>query len=114
MSENKWREWILGMTLLLSGPVFIALTSPRDLPLPLLIIPYIWLLAILFVATFAVLKGTKLSKKKVVALAIVVSGTPVLLSVFLSVSRLSFKDIVLAVIFVIVGVWYILYSDLID
>lgn len=102
------------MILYLSGPLFFAFTSPQSLPLPLLVLPFIWLFSVLFVTTWLILKGRQTVTRKQ---AVLVSGSiaciPVLLAVFQSIHQLSIKDVLISVGLVTIAAIYMLRADFI-
>lgn len=103
------------LTLLyIAGPLFIVLTNPRNLPLPLLVLPFLWLFTALFVTTSMLVKRRKdISKRQVVIIAGVVASIPVLLAIFQSIHQLSVKDVLLSSGLVLLAAWYVLRADFI-
>jgi hypothetical protein len=108
------RQYGLLATLYIAGPIFIITTDPRDLPLPLLVLPFMWLFTILFVTTWIVLKRRQnISKRQVVIISGVVASIPVLLAIFQSIHQLSIKDVLLSTGLVLLAAWYVLRADFI-
>jgi hypothetical protein len=97
-----------------AGPLFIILTNPRVLPLPLLVLPFLWLFTVLFVTTSILVRRRKnISKRQVVIIADVVASIPVLLAIFQSIHQLSIKDVLLSAGLVTLAAWYVLRADFI-
>lgn len=114
LNYQKLRRLALIVTLYLSGPLFIVLTDPRHLPLPLLVVPFLWLFGSLFLTTWLILKDHKsVSRRQVVMIAGVVASIPVLLMVFQSIHQLSLKDVLLSVGLVLLTAVYMLRADFI-
>jgi len=97
----------------IAGPVFIFLTNPHNLPLPLLILPFLWLFAVIICSLWIVYKlvlhrspGRK--NQLNFGLAALV---PVLLAILQSIHQLSIKDVVLVVGFVAVAGFYVARLD---
>ena len=83
----------------ISGPLFLAMTNPQDLPLPIVLLPFIWLFIAIFVAAqwLVQLRAEKLDKRRRMLLAGVSAALPVLLLVFESVHQLSVRDVLIVV-----------------
>lgn len=104
-----------GLTALyLSGPLFLISTNPDRLPLPLLVLPFLWLFACLFVGTWLILRRQKgVTKKQAVLVAGVIASIPVLLTIFQSIHQLSIRDVLLSVGLVVLAAIYMLRADFI-
>jgi hypothetical protein len=97
-----------------AGPLFVLLTNPHNMPLPLLVLPFLWLFTVLFVTTSKVVKRrNNVSKRQVVIIAGVVASIPVLLAIFQSIHQLSIKDVLLSSGLVLLAAWYVLRADFI-
>jgi hypothetical protein len=108
------RQYGLLTALYISGPLFIVTTDPRDLPLPLLVLPFMWLFTTLFVTTWTVFKRRQnISKRQVVIISGVIASIPVLLAIFQSIHQLSIKDVLLSTGLVLLAAWYVLRADFI-
>lgn len=99
----------------LAGPLFLVLTNPQSLPLPLILFPFIWLFAAIYIAVNA---GVRHRFKQLAARRrIVIAGTsaalPVLLLVFESIHQLTLKDVALVIALIAVTSFYILRADFI-
>lgn len=101
--------------LLVSGPIFLMSTNPQNLPLPLLIVPFLWLfMSIFWVTLYIVRKFTKrLSKSRRVIVAGVFATFPVLLLVFQSIHQLTIRDVVISVAMVCIAAFYLDRADFI-
>jgi hypothetical protein len=100
--------------LYVAGPLFIVLTNPQNLPLPLLVLPFLWLFTVLFVTTSILVRRKKnVSKRQAVITAGVVASIPVLLAIFQSIHQLSIKDVLLSTGLVLLAAWYVLRADFI-
>lgn len=108
------RKFGLITILFVSGPIFLITTDPQHLPLPLLVLPFMWLFTVLFVGTWLAVKRRKhISKRQGVMVAGVVASIPVLLAIFQSIHQLSLRDVLLSVGFVLLAAWYVLRADFI-
>ena len=83
----------------ISGPLFLMLTNPQDLPLPIVLLPFIWLFIAIFMAVqwSVKLRAEKLDKRRRMILAGVSAALPVLLLVFESVHQLSIRDVLIVI-----------------
>jgi hypothetical protein len=100
--------------LYIAGPAFLLTTNPHSLPLPLLVLPFLWLFSVLFVTTTLLLKRRQnVARRKIVIIAGVVASIPVLLAIFQSIHQLSIKDVLLSVGLVLLAAWYVLRADFI-
>ena len=100
--------------LYLAGPLFIVLTNPQNLPLPLLVLPFLWLFTVLFVTTSILVRRRKtVTKRQAVITAGIVASIPVLLAIFQSIHQLSIKDVLLSTGLVLLAAWYVLRADFI-
>lgn len=96
------------------GPLFFVTTNPHNLPLPLLVLPFLWLFTVLFVTTASLVKRRNtVSRRQVVISAGVVASIPVLLAIFQSIHQLSIKDVFLSAGLVLLAAWYVLRADFI-
>lgn len=108
------RKYGLLFVLYIAGPLFILLTNPHNLPLPLIILPFLWLFTVLFVTSSLILKSRKgITKRKIVIVAGVIASLPVLLAIFQSIHQLSIKDVLLSLGLVLLAAWYVLRADFI-
>lgn len=101
--------------LYLFGPVFFVATDPSKLPLPLLIIPFLWLFTCIFVTMWLLLRQKRnVAPRQAVIVAGVVATFPVLLAVFQSIHQLSIRDVLLSVTLVVFTAIYLLRADFIS
>ena len=111
---SNLRRHILVAGLYLLGPVFLLNTDPQKLPLPLLVLPFVWLFSVIFISTLLVLsKRPSVTKKQRVMVAGIVASIPVLLIIFQSIHQLSLKDVLLSVSLVLLAAFYMLRADFI-
>lgn len=98
------------------GMLFLGLTDPARLPVPLLIVPFLWLFVALFITANHVVswRAPNLARKRRVVVAGVCATLPVLLLVFESIHQLSLKDLLIALALVICASFYMLRADFID
>jgi len=105
---------VLILALYISGPLFLLTTNPKNLALPLLIVPYIWLYATIVCSLGLVHRlmfRRPLSQRTQLGFGLV-ALVPVLLAVMQSIHQLSVKDVVLVLVFVMVAGFYISRLDL--
>lgn len=108
------KRLLILVLLLAVGPVFMALTDPETLPLPLLVIPFLWLFTCLFVVMWLLLaKKLSLQRKQVVIVAGLVASIPVLLIVFQSINQLSIRDVIISIGLAVLASGYVLRADFI-
>lgn len=96
-----------------SGPVFMATTNPGTLPLPLLVVPFVWLFVVLFLLIAALAKRRGYAQRQVSLIAGICAALPVLLLIFQSIHQLTFRDIAIALALVLVAAFYIRRADFI-
>jgi phosphoglycerol transferase MdoB-like AlkP superfamily enzyme len=111
---KQLRRVVLVFALYISGPLFLLATNPRSLPIPLLILPYIWLFAVIvctFWLIYLILFHQQPSPKAQLNFGLV-ALVPVLLAVLQSIHQLSVKDIILVLGFVLVAGFYITRLDI--
>jgi hypothetical protein len=93
-------------------------TDPNELPLPLLILPFILLFLLIFLGTLFIFQqkthSLKLFTNRSVTVAMTVAILPVLLVVFQSIHQLTFKDVLVS--FALLGgiLFYISKTNLIN
>lgn len=107
---------LLGLVVLyLAGIVFLMSTNPTQLPLPLIMVPFLWLFVTLF-ATMWVLFGAVgpfRARRRRLVMAGSIATLPVLLLVFKSIHQLTARDVILAVALVGVATFYVSRADFI-
>lgn len=106
---------ILLVLFYISGPLFLAMTDPRTLLLPLVLVPFAWLFAAIYIAVNGALewRAPDLAKKRRIVIAGVSASLPVLLVVFESIHQLSIRDVLIVCALVIVTSFYLLRADFI-
>lgn len=108
---NQWAKRAALVGLYFSLPLFILLTNPEHLPLPLLWVPFLLLLAILFISGRQVL-GRKMQGKRLMLVVLVISVMPVLLLVLASIDQLDARDIIITTALVGGVAWYLNRLDI--
>lgn len=113
-TEGLSKKVTIGV-LYLSGPLFLMLTDPTKLPLPLLVLPFMWLFAALFTSSLWILRQRfgRLPRRRAVISAGIISTLPVMLLVFQSIHQLSIKDVLLTIGFILVASFYLQRADFI-
>jgi hypothetical protein len=106
---------MLLIVLILLGPLFMAMTDPTRLPLPLLIVPFVWLFAVLYLSINFVVnwQWPGAPKKRRIVIAGVGAALPVLLLVFESIHQLTVKDFLIAAALVACISFYMSRADFI-
>lgn len=102
----KWRRPLLLTALYVALPVFLLTTDPRDLPLPLLWVPFVLLFAVLFVSTRLVMRRRSGGPRSL-SVAIIAATLPVLLLILASIDQLTIRDSLISAGLVIGGIWYL-------
>lgn len=91
----KQVQKLTGLLLIwVSLPTFLLLTNPEDLPLLLLVVPFLILAAVLYLTArlgFSVLFGG-LSEKRLRLLALLIAVFPTLLLILASIDQLTVRD----------------------
>lgn len=106
---------IIGLVVLyLVGPLFFILTDPNKVPIPLLVLPFIWFSAVIFITTRLIISGkTKASNKQGIITASLIAGLIVLLLVFQSIHQLTIKDVLISLAIIGIAAVYLLRADFI-
>lgn len=105
-----------GLLLLLyiSGPLFLLFTNPQNMPLPLLVLPFLWLFIALFTGSWWLLQRRQgISRQQTILVSSLIAALPVLLAIFQSIHQLSIKDVLLSVGIVVLAALYMLRADFI-
>lgn len=95
----------------MSLPVFLSLTDPAKLPLPLLVVPFLLLFVIFFVTIRLAVK--RLNRRKRLLVAAAGASLPVLLLVFQSIHQLTVKDVLIVLVLISVTMFYLSRADFI-
>ena len=96
------------------GPLMLVVFSPAELPIYLLVVPFVWVFGVLFLAIKGILvHRTELGGRQVLLISLLVSSLPTLLIVLQSIQQLSVRDIVLLIGFTALGLVYLLRADFI-
>ncbi len=111
---NQTKKPLLLLGLFMAGPLFMAFTNPESLPLPLLVLPFMWLFSCLFITVWLVLsKKPTIQRKQIAIVSGLVATIPVLLIVFQSIHLLSIRDVVISVGLALLASGYVLRADFI-
>jgi len=94
-------------------PVFLLLTNPETLPLPLLIVPFLALGITLYKSTSALLHVTakNIDEKKVRFMSGVMAFFPTLLLVLASIDQLTVRDVAIVLVLVVIAMFYMKRID---
>lgn len=115
MKQQNIKHGFLYGLVFISLPMFIFLTNPNSLPLPLLILPFF----LLFICLFMVIKisllklGVIRSTRKASIASGVAASLPVLLLIFQTVHQLSVIDVLVSVCLATLTTIYITKTDFI-
>lgn len=111
---------ILSRVIILSLPlalllVFVILTDPRRLPLPLLVMPFILLFAFIYKLIKSVLLyGTELERSKSWTIVAAVGAlVPTFLLMFQSIHQLTVRDVLVVISLGLVTAFYVAKADFI-
>jgi hypothetical protein len=112
----KHKTHIVGLVCLYGlGITFFVLTNPAQLPLVLLVLPFMWLFAVIFWTAWLLLglsKSLSPARRRML-IAGVVAMLPSLLLVFQSIHQLTGRDVLLTVAFIALAVFYVSRADFI-
>jgi hypothetical protein len=112
---NKFKKLSVPLLLILSTIVLFTVTDPSRIPLPLLVVPFILIFAVMF-TVFNLIIGTlindlRFSKRRIYIASGILATIPTLLVVFQSLHQLTVKDVVIMFAFVIACAFYISKID---
>lgn len=111
---QQLRRYLPLLALYLAGPLFLTMTDPTHLPLPLLVVPFLWLFTALFITSYFLLqRQNRFNKRQVVMVSGVIATIPVLLAIFQSIHQLSLRDVLLSCGLVLLTAVYMLRADFI-
>ncbi len=101
--------------LCLALPVFLLITNPEKLPLPLLMVPIVLVFIIFYTLALGALRvfRSSMAIKKRRVVAGVASALPTLLFIFQSIQQLSAKDVLIVLGLWLICVWYLQRVDFI-
>ncbi len=115
LTTRRLRNGVMLTALYIVGPLFILTTNPDDLPLLLLLMPFVFLFATVFVTVLLIgrklgfLKG--IDDRRQYALTALIAAIPMLLAVFQSLHQLSIRDVIIAVGLIVGMIFYISRAD---
>ena len=108
------KQYAVVIGLLLVVILFISFTSPKKVPLPLLVFPFF----ALYVAVFLMMKlnmtRKTASSKTIVITSGLVAAFPALLVIFQSIHQLTIKDVLIVFALVCVVAFYLARADFIE
>lgn len=114
IKSRKLHLYLLIGLLYVSGPLFFSATDPKSLPLPLLVLPFLWLFSCLFITAWIILSRFKqVNRRQAVMVSGTIASIPVLLALFQSIHQLSIRDVLLSVGLVMLAALYMLRADFI-
>ena len=102
------------VSLYASGPLFFILTDPDHIPIPLLVLPFLWLFTVVFITVRLLLQRyATVNKKQLNIASSLLASLLVLLFVFQSIHQLTIRDVLIS--FAIIGIagLYLLRADFI-
>ena len=104
------RHRMLYVAIIVAGACFFGLTSPRELALPLLLVSFVVVGAMLYSAVRLVLVATSLNSRLTSLQSRAVTGTlvvlPVLLLMLQSIGQLTIRDVVTLCLLFGIGFFY--------
>jgi hypothetical protein len=94
----------------------MVFTNPANLPVPFLIVPFLWLFVAIFMTVHIILESrlASIARKRRVVIAGVCATLPVLLLVFESIHQLSLKDFLITVALIVCVSFYMMRADFIE
>jgi hypothetical protein len=98
-----------------SGLIFLLATNPKNLVLPLLLIPFVWFYLSLYM-TFRLIVfsvGFGISSKRRIFISAVCSGLPTLIIILASLNQLAFKDLLFSCVLLCGASLYLFRADFI-
>jgi hypothetical protein len=98
-----------------AGPLFFTLTDPEKIPLPLLVLPFLWLFAVVFLSTKLILRyKANATNKQITIVASLLASLMVLLFVFQSIHQLTIRDVLISLAIIGIAAVYLLRADFIQ
>lgn len=115
MKLKSFRKTGIIVLSLLALPLFLTLTNPEKLPLPLLMVPIILVFIISYILIDTILAALRPSmlKNKRRFIAGVASALPTLLVILQSIQQLTIKDALIVLGLWVLCVWYLQKIDFI-
>jgi hypothetical protein len=116
LNYKKFKRIVLLVALYLSLPLFLFLSNPQSLPLPLLILPVVLLFLIVYTTIYIILLkrlkfSKRISKTRLILISAIIALVPVLLIVLASIQQFTLRDIILSTVIVVCISWYLLKVD---
>lgn len=103
--HKRRKQIIVLAALYVLGMVFFMTTSPADLPLLLLVAPFIYIFVVLYLTVLFLCQILKVRQAKVIAMIISVFG--VLLFLLGSLHQLTLRDALISLALTVTLTWYI-------
>lgn len=97
----------------ISLPIFILVTNPEKLPLPMLVVPFLLLFAMLYITASVGLRiiFSTLSNARLRVLSVLIGALPTLLLVLASIRQLTVRDTAIVVGLLVMLVFYLRRVD---
>ena len=110
---NQIQKLTALLLLWITLPVFLLLTNPETLPLPLLVVPFILLLFVIYKTMFLVLKLSfrSFSKNRIRVMAGASALLPTLLLILASIRQLTVRDTAIVIGLLITLTFYMRRID---
>lgn len=102
---------VVGAWLLL--PLFLLLTNPETIALPLLIVPFVLLAISLYITSVFCLDALPkdISKKRTIVISLAIALLPTLLLVLASIRQLTIRDLIIVIGLLVLLVFYMRRID---
>lgn len=105
------RKQLLTLVILyLVGFVFLAFTDPRNLPLPLLILPFIYVFITIFLTTKLLITSLARNRGLGISVGLTVTIFIVLTLILASIRQLSSRDVLISLALTVILSWYLVKS----
>lgn len=113
MLKDTYKRPLYTVLLFVSLPVFMLITNPESLPLPLLVIPFLLLFAALYLTVKLLLDRyfSNLYGRPLKGVAFTLAGLPVLLIILQSIGQLSIRDLLITLGLVLGLIFYFRKTD---
>lgn len=107
------QKLIIIVLMWVSLPLFILLTNPENLPIPLLVVPFLLLYATLYMSARLSMKYLvpNLTKGRTRLIATLIASLPTLLLVLASIKQLTIRDTAIVVGLLVFLVFYLRRMD---
>lgn len=112
--NTRIRQIILISLLFIGLILFISFTSPKTLPLPFLVLPFLALYTALFLSLKVIVTSYRARTRTKTIVAGLLSSFPVLLLVFQSIHQLTMKDFLIIFGLITIIAFYLSRSEFIQ